>query len=73
MLRRISPTPTSMIALAVLKKGLPRIRGVLVSTSMLRTTKSTGLKKSWTLTGPTYFGNQKILAYFIQKSVIKVY
>jgi hypothetical protein len=27
--------------LAVLKKGLPRIRGVLVSTSMSRTTKST--------------------------------
>jgi hypothetical protein len=31
-----------MLALAVLKKGLPRIRGVLVSTSMSRTTKSTG-------------------------------
>jgi hypothetical protein len=41
---------TSMLALAVLKKGLSRIRGVLVSTSMWRTTKSTGTKKSQTLT-----------------------
>jgi hypothetical protein len=50
MLRRISPAPTSMFALAVLKNGHPRIRGVLVSTSMSRTTKSTGTKKSRTLT-----------------------
>jgi hypothetical protein len=56
-----------MIALAVLKKGLPRIRGVLVSTSMLRTTKSTGLKKSWTLTGPTYFGKSENLGIFYSK------
>jgi hypothetical protein len=40
-----------MLALAVLKKGLSRIRGVLVLTSMLRTTKSMGTKKSRTLTG----------------------
>jgi hypothetical protein len=30
ILRLISPGPTSMLALAVFKKGLPRIRGVLV-------------------------------------------
>jgi hypothetical protein len=49
MLRRISLTPTLMLALAVLKKGLPRIRGILVSASMSRTMKSTGTKKSRTL------------------------
>jgi hypothetical protein len=51
MLRRISPAPTSMLAFVMLKKGLPRIKGVLVSTSMLRTKKSMGAKKSRTLTG----------------------
>jgi hypothetical protein len=51
MLRRISPAPTSMLALAMLKKGLSRIRGDLVSTSMSRTTKSAGTKKSRPLTG----------------------
>ena len=29
----------------VLKNGLPKMRGVLVSTFMSRTTKSTGMKK----------------------------
>jgi hypothetical protein len=41
----ISPAPTSMCAFAVLKNGLPKMRGLLVSTSMSRTLKSTGMKK----------------------------
>jgi hypothetical protein len=34
-----------MCAFAVLKNSLPNMRGVLVSTSRLRMTKSTGTKK----------------------------
>jgi hypothetical protein len=43
MFNLISPAPTSMFD--VLKNGLPNMRRVLVSTSMSRTTKSTGMKK----------------------------
>ena len=41
----ISPAPTSMCAFIVLRKGLPRIRGVFMSSCMSSTTKSTGIKK----------------------------
>jgi len=45
MLSWISPTPASMCAFVIIKNGLPNMRGVLVSTSMLRMTKLTGTKK----------------------------
>ena len=45
MLSWISPALASMWEFVVLKNGLPRMRGVLVSTSMSSTTKSTGIKK----------------------------
>ena len=38
MLSWISPAPTSIYVFAVLKNGLPKMRGILVSTSMSRTT-----------------------------------
>lgn len=51
MLSWISPAPTSTCAFVVLKNDLPRMRGILTSTSMSRMTKSTGIKKFWILTG----------------------
>ena len=42
---RISLALTSMCSFVVLKKGLPKIRGVFMSSSMSSTTKSTGTKK----------------------------
>ena len=45
MLSWITPTPASMYAFVILKNGLPNMRGVLVSTSMPRITKSMGTKK----------------------------
>ena len=41
----ISLAPTSKCAFVVLKKGLPRMRGVFISSCMSSTTKSTGTKK----------------------------
>ena len=41
----ISPAPTSMCAFVVLSKGLPRMRGVFMSSFMSSTTKSMGTKK----------------------------
>ena len=38
----ISLAPTSMCAFVVLRKGLPRIRGIFMSSCMSSTTKSTG-------------------------------
>ena len=45
MLSWITPTPTSMCAVVMLKNGLHNMRGIPVSTSMSRMTKSTGTKK----------------------------
>jgi hypothetical protein len=39
----------SDVSIGSVQESFLRIRGILVSTSMLRTTKSTGTKKSWTL------------------------
>jgi hypothetical protein len=50
MLSWIFPAPTSMCAFAILKNGLPNMRGVLVSTSMSRTMKSSGTKKFYIFT-----------------------
>ena len=47
----ISSAPTLVCAFAVLKNSLPRMRGVLASTSMSRTTKSTGINRFRILTG----------------------
>ena len=41
----ISPTPTSMCAFVVLRKGLPSMRGVFISSYMSSTTKLTSTKK----------------------------
>ena len=41
----ISPAPTSMWAFVVLRKGLPRMRGVFMSSCMSSTTKSMRTKK----------------------------
>ena len=41
----ISLALTSMCAFVVLRKGLPRMRGVFMSSCMSSTTKSTGMKK----------------------------
>ena len=41
----ISPASTSMCAFVVLRKGLPRMRGVFMSSCMSSTTKSIGTKK----------------------------
>ena len=54
MLSSISPALTSMCAFAVLKNGLPKMRGVLASTSMSRTTKSMGMRKFHIFTGTFY-------------------
>ena len=45
MLSWITPTPASMCAVVILKNGLPNMRGILVSTSISRTTKSMGTKE----------------------------
>jgi len=45
MLSWITPTPALMCAVVMLKNGLPNMRGIPVSTSMSRMTKSTGTKK----------------------------
>ena len=42
---RISPAPTSMCAFVVLRKGLPSMRGVFISSYISGTTKSTRTKK----------------------------
>ena len=44
MLKRITPAPTSMCVLAVLRNGRPRMSGVSFDISMSSTTKSTGMK-----------------------------
>ena len=44
MLKRISPTPTSMCAPVVLRNGRPRMSSVSFDISMSCTTKSTGMK-----------------------------
>ena len=51
MLSWITPTPTSMCAVVILKNGLPNMRGILVSTSISRMTKSTGTKEFHIFTG----------------------
>ena len=51
MLSWITPTPTSMCAVVILKNGLPNMRGIWISTSMSRMTKSTGTKKFRIFTG----------------------
>src|SRR6185369_8721050 len=51
MLSWITPTPASMCAVVMLKNGLPNMRGISVSTSMSRMTKSTGTKKFCIFTG----------------------
>jgi len=51
MLRWISLVPTSMWAFVVLKNGLPKISGVLVSALISNTTKSTGTKQLLILIG----------------------
>jgi hypothetical protein len=51
MLSWITPTPVSMCAVVILKNGLPNMRGILVSTSISRMTKSTGTKKFRIFTG----------------------
>jgi len=43
--------PDINMAFAVLKNGLPKMSGVLASTSMSSMTKSTGIKKFWIFTG----------------------
>jgi hypothetical protein len=48
MLNLISPAP--MWAFVVLKKGLPRMRGVFISSYISSTTKSIGTKKFWIFT-----------------------
>ena len=45
MLSWITPTPASMCAVVMLKNGLPNMRGILVSSSISRMTKSMGTKK----------------------------
>jgi len=51
MLSWITPTPASMCAVVILKNGLPNMRGILVSSSISRMTKSTGTKKFRIFTG----------------------
>ena len=51
MLSWITPTAASMCAVVILKNGLPNMRGIMVSTSILRMTKSTGTKKFRIFTG----------------------
>ena len=51
ILRWISPAPILMWAFAVLKNGLPKISGVLVSALISNTTKSMGTKQLHILTG----------------------
>ena len=46
----ISPAPTSMCAFVVLRKGLPSMRRVFMSSYMSSTTKSTRTKKFLTFT-----------------------
>ena len=45
MLSWITPTPASMYAVVILNNGLLNMRGILVSISISRMTKSTGIKK----------------------------
>ena len=47
----ISLTPTSMCTFVVLRKGLPRMRGVFISSCISSTTKSTVTKKFLIFTG----------------------
>ena len=47
----ISPAPTSIWAFVVLRKGLPRMWGVFMSSCISSTTKSTGIKKFLIFTG----------------------
>jgi len=47
----ISLAPTSMCAFVVLRKGLPSVRGVFMSSCMSSTTKSTRTKKFHIFTG----------------------
>ena len=51
MLNLISPFPTSMWALAVLRNGLPMMMDTFESGFMSSTMKSTGTRKSLILTG----------------------
>jgi hypothetical protein len=66
-----------MLALVVLKKGLQRIKGVLVSTSMSRTTKSTSTKKSRTLIGMSFSNCSSTVGFLILwgngRSVVSTY
>ena len=45
MLSWITPTPASMCVVVMLKNGLPNMRGIPMSISMSRMSKSTGKKK----------------------------
>ena len=48
---QIFPALTSMCAFVVLRKGLPSMRGVFMSSCLSSTTKSTGTKKFLIFTG----------------------
>ena len=51
MMSWITPTPASMCAVVMLKNGFPNMRWIVVSTSMSRMTKSTGMKIFHIFTG----------------------
>jgi hypothetical protein len=50
MLNLISLAPTSMWTFVILKKGLPRMRVVFMSSYISSTTKSTETKEFWIFT-----------------------